>query len=241
MPNPITKNVATARSNKPTNPEIATSTGSESLKRHKRPKLTSAIAAVGTSTIARAPKTRTAPVIAPVAAAVAPSTKALSCGLSRWRLNQGAGIIGKKIHRQENADGCHNRAGETGNNKTDECDCNDHRTGRDHGDGDRVQELVVGKPAELLDYALLQKWNDRESTAKHKGAGFRKKYQDLSEYILGIVPRFRFVEPRLQTTRSPSPTRRRPSPISNPDFHPGHARTSKTTKPARIKNSASSA
>ena len=76
-------------------PETATMIGSEILKRHKTARLASAIAAVGTSVIARAPKTMTAPVIAPVAAAVAPSTNALNCGLLRWRLNQGAGTIVK--------------------------------------------------------------------------------------------------------------------------------------------------
>src|SRR5262249_57522880 len=65
-------------------------------------RLTSAIIAVGISVIARAPSTITAPVIAPVAAAVAPSTKALSWGLWRWRLYHGAGTTvntytGKKI------------------------------------------------------------------------------------------------------------------------------------------------
>src|ERR1043166_2391576 len=54
------------------------------------------IVAVGRSVIARMPSTMTAPVMAPVAAAVAPSTKALSCGLLRWRLNQGAGTMVKK-------------------------------------------------------------------------------------------------------------------------------------------------
>ena len=44
----------------------------------------------------------TAPAITPVAAAVAPSEKARSCGLARWRLNHGAGTTvstqtGKKI------------------------------------------------------------------------------------------------------------------------------------------------
>src|SRR4029077_19996323 len=63
---------------KPTNPEIVTITGSEILYRHKIPKLTSPIIAVGRSVIARVASTITAPVMAPVAAAVAPSTKALS-------------------------------------------------------------------------------------------------------------------------------------------------------------------
>ena len=78
------------RSN-PTTPEMMTRTGSENLKRHRITKLTRPMMAVGRSTIARAPSTTTAPVMAPVAAAVAPSTNALSCRLSRWRLNHGAG------------------------------------------------------------------------------------------------------------------------------------------------------
>src|SRR5262249_60285810 len=77
----------------PIRPEMVTIIGSKILYRHKIPKLTSATIAVGRSVIARAPNTITAPVIAPVAAAVAPSTNALSWGLSRWRLNHGAGTI----------------------------------------------------------------------------------------------------------------------------------------------------
>src|SRR5262249_58868198 len=73
--------------------EMLTIIGSQILYRHKIPKLISATIAVGRSVIARAPNTITAPVIAPVAAAVAPSTNALSWGLSRWRLNHGAGTI----------------------------------------------------------------------------------------------------------------------------------------------------
>src|SRR5215467_7905064 len=63
---------------KPTRPEIVTMIGSPILYRHRTARLTSAITAVGISVIARKPNTITAPVIAPVAAAVAPSTKALS-------------------------------------------------------------------------------------------------------------------------------------------------------------------
>jgi hypothetical protein len=62
----------------PTIPESITIMGSDILKRHKRPRLTKAMIAVGRSMIARAPNTMTAPVIAPVAEAVAPSTKAFN-------------------------------------------------------------------------------------------------------------------------------------------------------------------
>src|SRR5262247_1576629 len=86
----------------PIRPEMVTIIGSEILYRHKIPKLISATIAVVRSVIARTPNTITAPVIAPVAAAVAPSTNALSWALSRWRLNHGAGTTvntytGKKI------------------------------------------------------------------------------------------------------------------------------------------------
>lgn len=45
--------------------------------------------------MARCPRTMTAPAMAPLAAALAPEAKALSCGLSRWRWNQGAGMMVK--------------------------------------------------------------------------------------------------------------------------------------------------
>ena len=60
---------------------MVTIIGSGTLYRHKMPRLTSPMIAVGRSVIARAPSTTTAPVIAPVAAAVAPSTKALKLGV----------------------------------------------------------------------------------------------------------------------------------------------------------------
>ena len=109
-------------------PEIVTITGLDMLKRDKRIRLTTAIIAVGRSVMAPTPRTITEPVIAPVAAAVAPLTKALSWGLSRCRLNQGAGIIvkmytGRKIPMDSYRD--------------------------------RVEELMLGKPAELLNHTLL--------------------------------------------------------------------------------------
>ena len=78
---------------KPTMPPAATMMGSGSLYRQSKARLASPIAGVGTSQIARTARTATAPLRAPVAAAVAPCTNAFSCAFSRFRRNHGAGTI----------------------------------------------------------------------------------------------------------------------------------------------------
>jgi hypothetical protein len=62
------------------------------LKRTSTRSAATAIAAVVASTIARRPRTKTAPAMAPVAAAVTPSTKALIAGIRESRRKCGAGI-----------------------------------------------------------------------------------------------------------------------------------------------------
>ena len=75
----------------------ATTTGSGSfLKRHSTATVNSASAAVVTSLIERWPMTTTAPVIAPMAAAVTPSTKATMPGRLPCFLKYGAGRMVKK-------------------------------------------------------------------------------------------------------------------------------------------------
>ena len=131
----------------PASPAMTTRSGSGTLKRQRSPRLARAIAAVGTSTIARCPRTTTAPAMAPLAAAVAPSEKARSCALLRWRTNQGAGMTVKHPDWQEDADGGQGRSREPGDQVADEGHGDDDRSRGDHGDGHRVEELLLGQPA----------------------------------------------------------------------------------------------
>ena len=53
--------------------------------------------------------------------------------------------------------------------------------GRDHRDGHRIQELLLGQPAELLDDALVQKRDDRQAAAEDEGPGLREEEENLDE------------------------------------------------------------
>src|ERR1700682_453166 len=71
---------------RPAAPAASISTGSGTLRALTRTSsATAAMAAVGTSKMARLPRTKAAPAIAPVAAAVTPSTKDLICGTRAQR------------------------------------------------------------------------------------------------------------------------------------------------------------
>ena len=84
----------------------------------------------------------------------------------------GRGNDRKEIDGQKDADGCYDGSRQAGNEKTDEGDRDDDRTGCNHRHGYGVKELVIVQPAELLDDSLLQEWNDRQAAAEYKGAGF---------------------------------------------------------------------
>ena len=100
---------------------IATRAGSGSFFTFQRiPTVTSAISAVISSTMDRSASTITVPVIAPIAAAVTPSTN------------------GNQVPNEANRD--------------------DDRAGRDHGDGDGVNELPLGQPLMVMHHATIQKW-----------------------------------------------------------------------------------
>src|SRR5262249_45216441 len=76
---------------------IATITGSDTFFAfHSNSTVASARRAVGMSTIERLPSTMTAPVMAPIAAAVTPSTNATIAGSFPYFLKYGAGITVKR-------------------------------------------------------------------------------------------------------------------------------------------------
>ena len=75
----------------------------------------------------------------------------------------------------------HRRAGEPRHQVADESDGDDDRAGRDHRHGHRVEELVLGEPAVLLDDALVQERHDRQAAAEHERPGLGEEEQDLEQ------------------------------------------------------------
>src|SRR5712671_6843832 len=105
----------------------------------------SIISTVGKSTMERFPRTTTAPVIVPIAAAVTPSIKATRPGFFPCLRKYG----------DEIADETHG----------------DHDgPRRDHGDRDCVDELPLVQPVMLVDDPAVQERNDRKSAAEHECA-----------------------------------------------------------------------
>ena len=129
------------------------------------PTATSAISAVIQSLIARSARTITAPVIAPMAAAVF--------------LEVGCGQDSEEIARQESAQGGYHGSRKTSDQVTDETDRDDHRAGRDHGDGHGIHELSLVQPLMVVDHAAIEKGNNGETAAENKCAGLREEGANL--------------------------------------------------------------
>ena len=51
--------------------------------------------------------------------------------------------------------------------------------GRDHRDRDRVEELPLGEPVELVDDAAVQERDDRQAAAEHERARLGEVERDL--------------------------------------------------------------
>jgi len=155
---------------KPTTPDAAISAGSGMrFIVVMTPSVTAQIRTVGTSTRARRPSTITAPAMAPVAAAVTPSTNAL---MRARALGKAAKMWcrknGHEIDRREHADRRDGGPDWSRNEIADERHCDHDRARRDHRDGDRVEELPLREPMELLDDAAVQERHDREPAAEHE-------------------------------------------------------------------------
>ena len=52
--------------------------------------------------------------------------------------------------------------------------------GRDHRDRDRVEELPLGEPVELVDHAAVQERHDRQAAAEDERAGLGEVPGDAS-------------------------------------------------------------
>jgi hypothetical protein len=135
-----------------------------------RPTVTRPMMTVGGSTNARRPRTNPAPAMAPVAAAVTPSTKALMLAFFREAPKVGRG---DDREQEAGAEGRERRdagADRAGDEVADERDRDDDRTRRDHRDRDGVEELLIREPVEAIDDAAVEEGHDGEAAAEHERA-----------------------------------------------------------------------
>ena len=138
------------------------------------------MSAVGRSTIARRPRTNAAPAMAPEAAAVTPSTKAEPLAAREPAENRAPGrrrtgsTAGTRRARRR-------RAERPGDEVADERDRDDDRPRRDHRDRDRVEELPLVEPVELVDDPAVEERHDGEAAPEHERARPSAKYQAICE------------------------------------------------------------
>ena len=67
------------------------------------------------------------------------------------------------------------------NKIADESSSNYNWTGCDHGNRDRINELLFSQPVKLHDSSSIQKWHDRKSAAKNERTSFQKKEKEHTE------------------------------------------------------------
>ena len=77
-----------------------------------------------------------------------------------------------------------------------------------------------------MDYALLQKRNDRQAAAKDKSAGFGEKQKNLHQHMVGAGCRPGLMKPSFE--KPDCQTQTAAQSMRKPRFHPGHARTRRT-------------
>src|SRR3954469_21642077 len=92
----------------------------------------------------------TAPLIAPMAAAVTPSTNGDDARALAVLLEVRGREDREKIAGQKGAQGGDGGAFEAADQEADEADRDHHRPGRDHRDGDGVDELFFAQPVVFL-------------------------------------------------------------------------------------------
>ena len=120
--------------------------------------------------IARRASTKQAPAIAPEAAAVTPSTNALTFGLALIRSKYGKRDHDEEVDGQEHAERGGRRPGRARHQVADERHRDDDRAGREHRHRHRVEELPLVQPAVLLHDPPVEERHDREPAAEHEGA-----------------------------------------------------------------------
>jgi len=115
--------------------------------------------------------TMTAPPMAPAAAAVAPLTKALIWGWSRWRMNHRPGNGDAEVDGNQDGGGGDERAGQARGEIADEGGGDDDRPWGDQAHRDRVDELAAGEPVVLGDDSCAQERDDGQAAAEDERPG----------------------------------------------------------------------
>jgi hypothetical protein len=103
--------------------------------------------------------------MAPVAAAVTPSTKAAI---------QGFLAIAREKHTQRGAQATQ----WTRDQISDERYGDDHWPRRDHGYRHRIEELPLVQPVELIDHAAVKERNNRQTASKNESASLGEVQED---------------------------------------------------------------
>ena len=70
-------------------------------------------------------------------------------------------------------------AGESVEEVADERGGDHHRAGRDHADGDGVEELAVGEPVVLIDHLRFQERHDHQAAAEDEQAGLEEEREEF--------------------------------------------------------------
>src|SRR5207249_11552410 len=75
-------------------------------------------------------------------------------------------------------------------------DSDDDGAGRDHRDGDGVEELAIVEPMALVDDSTAQEWHDCKAAADHEHAGLAEVGRALRQRRPGRDPTDPLQEPR---------------------------------------------
>src|SRR5207253_1471212 len=76
------------------------------------------------------------------------------------------------------------RTFEPANQKPDEPHRDHHRPRRDHGDGDSIDELLLGQPVMFFDDTAVQEWHDGQPAAEHE----RSRLSEIPEHLPERLP-----------------------------------------------------
>src|SRR5439155_7000994 len=87
----------------------------------------------------------------------------------------------EEIARQKHTESCNRGAQRAGDDVADESYSYDDRPGRDHRDGNCIEELTLIQPVILPDDSSVEKGDNRQPAAKYEGTGLSKIEPDLPQ------------------------------------------------------------
>ena len=134
---------------------------------------------VATSVNVRCASTTTAPAIAPIAAAVTPSTNALIEGSFPYFFEVRGRDNSKQITRKECCQGRDHRSPKSGYEISNESNRDHYGTGRDHRHGDCIDKLLFIQPPVFLNHAAVKKRNNSKTTSEDKRPCLCKEPRDF--------------------------------------------------------------